>query len=549
MAIDRETRSRIRTAADERAAKGGMRFDGERAAFVCDWIEANCCLYEGELAGQPLSLYAAQRDFVERLFGWVRWSDERGQWIRRFTRAGLWKAKKNGKSPLAAAINLYLLCGDGEPGQKVYMMAKNGEQAKIAQTHSIMMTRQSPKLAADCKINNTTLSITHTPTNSVLSLVTGDDKRGADAKHGYNGSVTIDEMHVVSRTMMEAVGRAGLSRKEPLQLSFSTSGTDPSSPGYERFQYGRQVNSGDRRDDHFLHVEYCAPDGATEAEIDAHLEEYGKMANPAWGTLIMPSQFRADWEAVKGNPREVAIFKMERLNMWVGSKNQWLSLKGWEKGRRKFALADMRGRGCWLGIDLSRTRDMTAVPFLFDQPDDGPEVLRLWPQFWLPQARAEELDHLFPFRSWAAAGDLAIVPGEVVDYARVEADVIRAVEENYLTVRGIYFDQWSAEEITQRLAARFNCERVAVRQGYYTLSSLCKEFERRTIVGQVQHPGNRVMDWQVSHVEVRPDANRNIMPCKPDAATGKSIDGVAAAINAMAGAVSQTADVPTLTFI
>ena len=97
------------------------------ASQACDWIEQHCCLYEGEQAGQPLRLYGAQRAFLMRLYGWVRWSDEWKQWIRRFTHATFLAPKKQGKSPLCAANNLYLLCGDGEKGQHVYQAAANGQ--------------------------------------------------------------------------------------------------------------------------------------------------------------------------------------------------------------------------------------------------------------------------------------------------------------------------------------------------------------------------------------------------------------------------------------
>lgn len=555
MTVDRVTRKWVRTTADEKAAAAGMVFDLERAEFACDWIETNCRLYEGEKAGEPLILLPAWREFVMRLFGWVRWSDEWGQWVRRFTHGAFWGAKKNGKSPVCAAVNLYLLCGDGEQGQKVYQAAKNGDQAKIAQRHAVMMTRQSPALdcdqGGDCKVNNSTLQITHLPTASTLTILTGDDSRGAKSKEGLNGSVSFDEMHVVDREMYERVSRAGISRKEPLILSYSTAGDDPSSIGHERFQYGRQVNSGERDDPHYLHVEYCAPDNVSDADIEARLDELGKAANPAWGAIVKPSEFRADWNRSKGNPREVARFKQYRLNLWVGSTSPWLDVAGWEKGKRAYTLADLAGRDCFLGLDLSRTRDMTAAPLLFPWPEDGPEVVRIWPLFWLPEERAKALDHLFPFRSWAAAGFLTLTPGDVVDYGIVKADIRAAVGDFDLNVLGLFFDQHYAEEITQQLTdgerigtaeePGLGCERVAVRQSLMTLSPLAKEFERRVSTGLVHHPGNAVLTWQVGHCRVWSDRNQNIRPVKPDPNSGKSIDGVAAALDAMAGLVSSRA--------
>lgn len=542
--IDTDTKDWIRNAADDMAAEAGMVFDGARGLWVCEWIEDNCCLYEGDRAGKLIVLYEAQRDYLMRKYGWIRPSDEWGEWVRRFTHSGFWSAKKCGKSPLCAAENLYLLSADGEEGQKVYQMANTGKQARIAQLHAVNMVKRSPALSDDCKINGTTLDIFHEPTNSKIEVVTGNDRRGADSKHGYNGCVSVDEMHVVTRPMMDAVGRAGISRKQPLQSSYSTAGTDPSSVGFERCQYGRQVNSGERHDLNFLHVEYTADEKATDADIDEHLEEYGRAANPAWGTLIKPSEFRSDWERSKGDPRKVAIFKQERLSMWVGSSSPWLDQRGWSNGKRDYTLEDLRGRDCFLGFDAARKLDMTAAVFLFPWPEDGPNAIRLWPMFWLPEETARERDHLFPFKSWDAKGDLCLTPGGTMDYSTVKADIRAVIRDHDLHCLEVGYDYTYANEITQHLHEGEQLgetieegvvgSRREVKQGIMALTGPCCEFEKRVKSGEVQHPNNAVMNWQVQHCEVHRDRNQNIAPKKPAGGTGKNIDGVAAVLDGMA---------------
>lgn len=536
-----ETLDWVRTPADERAIASGMRFDAERSAFACDWIESYCRLYEGDKAGQPMILLPYWREFASQLFGWVRWSEEWGGWVRRFVHAAAWLPKKQGKSPTCAAINLHLLAGDGEPGQKIYQAAKNGDQAKIAQRHAVEMVKQSPDLFADCKINNATLSITHLPTNSVLMILTGDDSRGAKAKEGLNGSVSFDEMHVVDREMFERVSRAGISRREPLVLSYSTAGDDPSSVGFERCQYGRQVNAGTRDDPTFFHVEYAAPEGVTDAEIDAHLDELGRTANPGWGALIKPTEFRADWQRSKGKPREVSRFKQYRLNVWVGSTNQWLDLAGWELGGDRYALADLAGRDCYAALDLSRTRDMTAAVLAFPWPEDGPEAVRLWPMFWLPRETALDRSHLFPFISWAQAGHVTLTDGAVVDYSVVKADIREAINDNSLNVLNLFYDPHYANEITQQLregegpVAGAVAERTAFNQSLMYFTGPAKEFERRVSAGLIRHPNNQVLNWQVGHCEVWSDRNQNIRPVKPHPNSGKAVDGVVCAVMTFAG--------------
>jgi phage terminase large subunit-like protein len=236
----------------------------------------------------------------------------------------------------------------------------------------------------------------------------------------------------------------------------------------------------------------------------------------------------------------------------VGSTNRWLSLGGWEKGKRSFTLADLEGRDCCLGLDLSRTRDMTGAAFLFPFDELGEDVLRFWPMAWIPEETAKEREHLFPYESWVRAEALTLTPGGVVDYRRVKTDLRAVVKKHKLRVCGVYFDQHYAEEFTQALVDGdadgdgWSCERIAVPQTLMALSGPAKEFERRISAGLIHHPGNAVLTWQVGHCEVISDRNQNIRPVKPSPKSGKSIDLIAAAVDAMAGIASGAGGITTI---
>src|SRR5262249_57614699 len=132
--------------------------DEGRGQCAVTWIESYCRLYEGDWAGQPMKLSDWQLDCTMRLFGWIRYSEKWKRWIRRFRAASIWVAKKNKKSPTLAAWGLYLLCGDGEQGQKIFHAAKDGQQArKIAGEHAKQMLLQSDELLSECRINETTM--------------------------------------------------------------------------------------------------------------------------------------------------------------------------------------------------------------------------------------------------------------------------------------------------------------------------------------------------------------------------------------------------------
>src|SRR5687768_16532538 len=102
-------------------------FDAEAADRVVRFIERYCQHYEGKHAGQPFILHDMQRTIVRDLYGW-KW---RTTGFRRFTDCYFEAAVGAGKSPLLAALGLYGLMADGEPGAQVYSLASTYSQSRV----------------------------------------------------------------------------------------------------------------------------------------------------------------------------------------------------------------------------------------------------------------------------------------------------------------------------------------------------------------------------------------------------------------------------------
>ena len=162
----------IRTKSDEAAIDEGCFWDLESAAYTVWWIERYCRLYEGVWAGSPVVLYSCadqpefdipdefygddgevipsvldfyrqrvewhlglrdaghhmdwQFEVVCEVFGWQqpteRWKKFGIDFVRRFTRAGVFVPKKSKKTPSCAAISLYLTCGENiENANKTFL--------------------------------------------------------------------------------------------------------------------------------------------------------------------------------------------------------------------------------------------------------------------------------------------------------------------------------------------------------------------------------------------------------------------------------------------
>lgn len=530
---DDVTRRWIRNRSDEIAVANGCVFDEERGEEVCRWIESYCNLYEG--VRRPMELRDWQREATMRMFGWVKWSDRLQRWIRRFTRACIFIAKKNAKTPTAAAWALYLTAGDGEPGNHVFFAAADGGQAGLAAKHAIRMVEASPELAEEMEINLTEKKITHLPSQSDAKPISSGDNKAAKAKQGLNGSVVIDETHVVTREFISesSLDRAGASRDEPMHIEVSTAGKDPDGYGRAQYDYGKAVEAGEVDDQSFFFLCYEAPQDLTDEELDADPVKWGRMANPTWGRIIQEEEYLADYNRSKRSVADLADFKTFRLNIWQQAASPWLRAGDWKACLRDFTEDDLAGMTCYAGLDLSKTRDMTALVLVFPMGDGR---YRLLPFFFLPESGVQRLATLFPqMLDWVKRGYLIQTPGDVIDYGFLKKKLAELAGR--FSIGKLLFDPYNAEHITQEIEEELGIPRESFAQTIANFNPPTQDFERLVISGMMEHNGHPVMSWQIGHVQVKTDANANKRPVKPKPDDPKKIDGCVAAIMGLAEAV------------
>lgn len=457
-------------------------------------------------------------------------------------------------TPYLAALELYLAFGDGEQGQKVYTAASNGDQARISQLQAVMMVKQMPNWQDEFKIYENTYEIRQASTNSKMMVLTSGTEKNKQAKEGLNGSVCWDELHVVPQTLVNRVSRAGISRAEPLDLAVSTAGLDRNCYGFQEFEYGRKVNSGamEERDQdwRYFHVDYAIPDTVTDEQFDADPRKYGAMCNPSWGKIIDPDEFENDYRMSKRNTAERRLFMVYRCTKWVDSVTRWIEEGAWRRAGENYTWKDLKGRECYAGLDLSQTKDMTALVLCFPFEESGKQVYKLWPFFWLPETRIEQLAMNYPFKQWVNDGHLRATPEGRVCYTLLKSQ-IRAIAKE-VDFRGLFYDPYKAEDFTQSLCEGeqdpetgrmlfqpIGCDRTMMKQGIGHFHEPTATFEHHLLGAEVRHPNHPILTWQASHVEVVTDINKNMKPVKPkdQEYTGKSVDGIVAAIMALAGAV------------
>lgn len=510
----------IRTEADERALLEGHRFLPELGEHVVDFFARFLRHSKGRWSGQAFDLLDWQRDdLILPLFSWVLPDGS-----RRFRQAYVEVPKKNGKSQIASGVALYLLVGDSEPGAEVYSVAGDRAQASIVFNEAANMVRFSPELRSRLKVNETTKTIAFPKTTGRYQALSAE----VGTKEGLNISGLIfDELHTQkNRKLWDALRYGFAARTQPLLFTITTAGSAMDTIGREQHDYAAGVLNSTIQD-----LSFFAYIRAAEPEDDWTDPATWHKANPSLGITITESEFAVAVAEAQASPAKEASFRRYRLNQWQSAESPWLRLSDWKECQRDFSADDLRGRDCYAGLDLAKTRDLTALVLCFPM-DDG--TFRLLPWFWLPEDRAQEMRGITPYEMWSRQGMLELTPGNWCDYGFVHARIKELASQ--FTIRSLYYDPWNADQFVQRLQEEDGLQIVGFPQTVGNFNEPCKEFERLVLSRNVHHNGHSVLSWQIGHVAVRTDANGNIRPVKPEANDHRKIDGIVAGIMAFAGA-------------
>jgi phage terminase large subunit-like protein len=517
----------IRNPSDVEAIARGCYFDDEAAEKPIEFIEKFCKQSIGRWAGQPLTLFDWQKDFLHRLFGWTR-PDGR----RRFQRVYLEIAKKNGKSTLLSALELYLLLADGEGAPEIYINACDKKQASIIFRESSRMVESSPSL------------------KKRLKVVGGGEQEGSkrivweeghgciipnsslvDTKDGFNPSAILwDELHrQPNRNMWNVFLWSMTARDQPLRVAISTAGEDESGIWHEERDYSEKVNSGVVIDIEYLGVVYRA---LPEDDIDS--PESWRKANPSLGETFTEEAFKRDLELAKRTPLELAEFMRLRLNIVTRAAQKFIDPVKWKacEGTVR-SIEQLRGVPCYGGADLSSTEDLTAMALLFGDANTGFE---LHVRAYLPEDDIVELERRdkAPYRAWATQGYLCLTPGPCVDYNFIRRDINAYAKS--CNLRALHVDRSYAVQLCTDLKESDGINVDYLRQGYLSLTSPTNELMRLILTKKITHDGNPVTTWCLLNAIATKDAAGNIKLSKDKSRL--KIDVAAAIVDAVSAAIA-----------
>jgi phage terminase large subunit-like protein len=487
-------------------------FDADQAERACKFVS----LFphtKGRWAAQrePFVLEPWEAYFVTEIFGWRRRSTK----MRRFRKAALFVPRKNGKSEKAARIGLYMFAADDEHGAEVYSGATSEKQAWEVFRPALLMAKATPDFISRYGVETFKQSIAIPANASRFEPVIGKPGDGASPS-----CAIVDEYHEHDTNDLIDTMKTGMgAREQPLLLVITTAGSNTAGPCYALWTDAQHMLEGTIEDDEMFALLYTI-DAGDDWTDPAMLQK----ANPNYGVSVGAEFLQSQLRSALGNAREQGTYQTKHLNVWVGARNAYFDMPKWLACRRPLVLADFTGRSVKLGLDLASTVDINALNLLFRDGDRYSTFSR----FYLPETTVA-LGHNQHYQAWEREGHLIVTEGEIVDMARICADIIELATQ--FRVEEIAYDPFQATMLVAELTkAGLTC--VEVRPTVLNFSGPMKMLDGLIRAGLIEHDGSPVMNWMVSNVTAPEDAKDNVYPRKER--RENKIDGVIALLSALA---------------
>lgn len=401
--------------------KRGLHFDVAKAEHALGFPPACLTITEGAHVGRPFNLLPWHVFAVGSLFGWRR-DDGR----MRFRSAWLETGKGQAKSPLMAAIGLYMMGWYGIKRAKVYAIGQDRATANVLFKDAVAMCRanipETPEDEIDTLVTRNEViirgegdnawKIEHFDSQSIFqSLANGEAISGprptlvaADEIHEFKSNTAIETWkRAIAKMPGDALMLLGTNTPAATQIV----GTDYS-------EFYQKVALGEIDDDEAF--AFIARVDKADREKVFDNENCWPKALPALGTTFPVENIRGQVNTARVLLSTAFSVKRLYFGIPIGSADFWISEEAWSNVQRPVNIAANKGRKCWLALDLSDKNDLTALTAAWGG-DSKPLSVKTW--YWTTQSGLKEraLADNAKYVEWSEdpSIDFTAVPGAVID--------------------------------------------------------------------------------------------------------------------------------------
>lgn len=516
-----------------------LRIDLSESDKRIRFIEHECKLYEAPFSGRPFRLELFQKAIIESIYAIKKWNPEanfgKGGWVRKYQDVLILIARKNGKTPLVAAISLSeFMCG--EMGTKILYGSNDFEQADLAFSATDAMREESPSMAKRTRRNQKGIFFgnpKHRKTKGKYSYqnkgsirkisANGKNKEGRNIKVGV-----VDEVHEMEDDhLIMPIQQALSTQDEPLYFEITTEGFTEDGYLDHRLADAQKVLDGelDRPD---WAIWWYSQDSEEEVWQD---ERSWQKSNPGIGVIKKWSYLRKQVEEAKSNPSQRAFVLAKDFNIKQNSSAAWLD-EATIANTETFDLEMLRGQYYIGGLDFAETTDLCSARALFeDQQTRKKYTLQM---YFIPEAKADAIldddSQLNPerknYREWEKQGLVVICPGAEVDAELVAGWFVDLYEHYGMMPYKIGYDNWHSKDFQEIIADNFGKE-VLERIGmdFMSLSGPMRSLESDLGRNVLVYNNNEIDRWCLSNTGYKTNNIGLIMPVKKYGTSKNRIDG------------------------
>ncbi|MBC2367825.1 terminase large subunit [Listeria booriae] len=415
-------------------------FDVDRANMMLDFTETYCKHSTGRWAGTPIVLESWERFLFSYVYGFVK-KNERGAIVRVIKKIYVQLPKKNGKTIVGGMPIVYAMYGEGVKGIQTYCAATDFDQAQNGAVPIALTIENSPTLAKNSqvyrakedKVKRVVYRFIEDGikySNSFDVLTKNAD--GTDGKSPY--AILVDEVHAQKNAeQYDNLKSAQGAHDEPLMWVVSTAGKDSGSVGFQIYQYATEVNDLDNDDSWLAFI------SEPNKGYDWEDRDVWRMVNLNMGVSIDMEFLENAFKEAKNSAHRKAEFLSKHLDVFVNSADTYFEKEHLDK-MLVSDLNDIEGLQAVVGLDLSRTTDLTCVTFeIISYDDDGKCIVKNKQMYFIPSHNIEEKEkeRNIPYRELSEKGFVTICEGRHVDYDDVFdyimsfVDTLDIVQLNY----------------------------------------------------------------------------------------------------------------------
>lgn len=450
-----------------------------------------------------------QKFIVSMVRGWFTDDD-----YLRFKKAFISMARKQGKSILVSGLTLYSFLFDREPkeGRQIFCTANDKRQAGIVfnmvAKQLMYFVSQVPELKKDVKKVRELLQ-NKTDDSYVMPL-----SRDTGAVDGFEPFLAVvDEYHAAkTNEMLELVESGQGNLLQSLIFIISTAGYELNGPMYmDEWPYAKEILANTYQDEEYFAIIY-----EQDSEEEWQDKSMWAKSNPLINESDELKEHIEEYleKRVAANTKKGTMFRVlvKNFNYWMqASKESYLDFNDWKKNETEF---DIRGTKTYIGLDLSRADDLTAVSFI--HLDEIKKQYFVTSHSFVAtkgglQAKIER--DLIDYRQMAQHGYCTItdLQSGIINSNQVLDYIEKYILTNNLDVQAICYDPHAIHGFIVEIEKRnWRYELIEIRQGAMTLSNPVIDFRLKVIDEQVKHHKNPLLDIAVKNA-VSKNVNDSVM--------------------------------------